>query len=207
MATNKNTLKQWFENGKKPTQEQFWAWMDSYWHKNEEISISQIEELSRILNAKIDAEQLEAYQKKEEGKGLSKNDFTDELLELLSNALQPSNNLSDVENVEQARINLELGNAAQYDVGKEPDQVPTNADIEAEMSQAGYALDYDTNQDKVILIDKQGEEISAVPLPLSAVGKTGKYEDLTGKPDLSVYALNGNTNYLETYLNELNDEY
>ncbi|MBL3545953.1 PEGA domain-containing protein [Chryseobacterium sp. KMC2] len=31
----KNELKAFFENGKVPNQEQFWAWMDSYWHKEE----------------------------------------------------------------------------------------------------------------------------------------------------------------------------
>ncbi|MEN2400602.1 hypothetical protein GKZ90_0012495 [Flavobacterium sp. MC2016-06] len=37
MATDKNILKNWFTTGKKPLQAQFWAWMDSYWHKEEPI--------------------------------------------------------------------------------------------------------------------------------------------------------------------------
>jgi hypothetical protein len=34
----KKELKLYFEKGDKPTQEQFWEWMDSYWHKEEKIS-------------------------------------------------------------------------------------------------------------------------------------------------------------------------
>ncbi|MCS3870480.1 hypothetical protein J3D55_003396 [Chryseobacterium ginsenosidimutans] len=33
----KEELKLYFEKGDKPTQEQFWQWMDSYWHKEEVV--------------------------------------------------------------------------------------------------------------------------------------------------------------------------
>lgn len=35
--TTKAVLKTFFENGNVPGQEQFWAWMDSYWHKEDTI--------------------------------------------------------------------------------------------------------------------------------------------------------------------------
>lgn len=31
-----------FENGKKPPQEDFWNWMESYWHKNDDIDASKV---------------------------------------------------------------------------------------------------------------------------------------------------------------------
>ncbi|MEF9480058.1 hypothetical protein OWR28_22195 [Chryseobacterium sp. 1B4] len=34
----KEELKKYFENGDIPVQEDFWALMDSYWHKDEKIS-------------------------------------------------------------------------------------------------------------------------------------------------------------------------
>ena len=34
----KEEIKRYFENGDKPTQEQFWEWQDSYWHKAEKIN-------------------------------------------------------------------------------------------------------------------------------------------------------------------------
>lgn len=33
----KQELKKYFENGDKPTQEQFWEWQESYWHKDEKL--------------------------------------------------------------------------------------------------------------------------------------------------------------------------
>lgn len=49
MATDKNILKGWFKNLLKPTQEQFWAWMDSYWHKDEKIPAKMIDGLENLV--------------------------------------------------------------------------------------------------------------------------------------------------------------
>ncbi|MGY5552033.1 hypothetical protein ACXA18_09500 [Riemerella anatipestifer] len=58
MATDKNIIKNWFRNGLKPTQEQFWAWQDSYFHKSEKIPQTQIEGLGDSLANKADASQI-----------------------------------------------------------------------------------------------------------------------------------------------------
>jgi hypothetical protein len=56
MATDKNTLKSWFETGDIPTQEQFWALIDSFFHKEESIPITSIAQIENILNGKADKE-------------------------------------------------------------------------------------------------------------------------------------------------------
>ena len=56
--TTINTIKQWFKTGSKPTQEQFWSWMDSYLHKDEMISQNKIQDLNTTLSSKADADQL-----------------------------------------------------------------------------------------------------------------------------------------------------
>jgi len=38
----KEELKLYFENGDQPTQEHFWQWLDSYWHKEEKIDMTKI---------------------------------------------------------------------------------------------------------------------------------------------------------------------
>ncbi|PIF43559.1 leucine rich repeat (LRR) protein [Chryseobacterium sp. 52] len=38
----KQELRLKFENGDKPTQDHFWEWQDSYWHKDEKIEMSKI---------------------------------------------------------------------------------------------------------------------------------------------------------------------
>ena len=48
-TTAKTIIKSWYKNFYKPTQEQFWAWMDSYWHKDEDIPMNKIEGLNEAL--------------------------------------------------------------------------------------------------------------------------------------------------------------
>ncbi|MCD9618174.1 leucine-rich repeat domain-containing protein [Chryseobacterium gleum] len=45
----KEELKKYFENGDIPVQEDFWALMDSYWHKNEKISEGAIENYEKVV--------------------------------------------------------------------------------------------------------------------------------------------------------------
>ena len=91
------TLKQWFSNLKKPTQEQFWAWLDSFWHKSEKIPMASVEGLDKLVEGTASAEQLRKHLNdsnahralfdkkvdKVEGKELSSNDFTNEYKEKL----------------------------------------------------------------------------------------------------------------------------
>ncbi len=57
--TEKNILQNWFVTGAKPTQEQFWAWQESYWHKGENIPTEKILGLSEVLANKVDVEILQ----------------------------------------------------------------------------------------------------------------------------------------------------
>ena len=92
MITQKKTLKKWFSNFMKPAQEHFAAWIDSFWHKSEQIPMSNIEGLNKAIENTVSAKQLlnhlddtnahrNLFDKKvdkEKGKGLSANDFTNE---------------------------------------------------------------------------------------------------------------------------------
>lgn len=49
----RDQLKQWFETGDYPTQQQFWDWIDSYVHNNDSISLSQVAGLITLLNSKL----------------------------------------------------------------------------------------------------------------------------------------------------------
>lgn len=61
MATSISILKTWFTTGKKPTQAQFWAWLDAFWHKDEQIPTSSISGLENALNGKASADQLNSH--------------------------------------------------------------------------------------------------------------------------------------------------
>lgn len=70
-----NTIKQWFKTGSKPTQEQFWSWMDSYLHKDEMISQNKIQDLNTTLSSKADADQL-ANKANADATGLTQENIT-----------------------------------------------------------------------------------------------------------------------------------
>lgn len=54
MATALNTIKNWFKTGLKPTQAQFWATWDSFWHKDDKIPITSVDRLPYYLDQKAD---------------------------------------------------------------------------------------------------------------------------------------------------------
>jgi hypothetical protein len=62
MTTNINTILAWFKTGKKPTQAQFWASWQSFWHKDEMIPQSNINNLTDVLNAKTENDQFNAHE-------------------------------------------------------------------------------------------------------------------------------------------------
>lgn len=62
MATNINTILNWFKTDLKPTQAQFWDSWTSFWHKDEIIPQSSISNLTTVLNAKVEKSQFDAHQ-------------------------------------------------------------------------------------------------------------------------------------------------
>lgn len=77
MATGINTLKKWFSSGLKPKQEQFWAWIDSYFHKNEKIPQSNIEGLDKSLENKAETNHTHSYNDLTDKPNLFSGDYND----------------------------------------------------------------------------------------------------------------------------------
>jgi hypothetical protein len=95
MATDKNTLKNWFKTGLKPTQAQFWAWMDSYWHKDETIPTNKIDGLESALNGKASTQALDNKVDKVPGKSLLSDTEIERLLTLENQDLSLKADLVD----------------------------------------------------------------------------------------------------------------
>ncbi|MDE5424042.1 hypothetical protein L3073_17640 [Ancylomarina sp. DW003] len=106
---SKNTIKSWFKNGTFPNQFHFWDWMDSFFHKDEQIPSGQIENLQNLLDSKVDKKDLpdgdvaitdvsglndalDIKVDKEDGKGLSTEDFTPVLKAKLDAVEKDANN-------------------------------------------------------------------------------------------------------------------
>ncbi len=56
MSAKRNTVRGWFHNFMKPTQEQFWYLFQSIWFKDEKLPVSQISNLAELLNEKAESE-------------------------------------------------------------------------------------------------------------------------------------------------------
>lgn len=52
------TIKNWFRTRLKPTQAQYWDTWDSFWHKDDKLPISTVENLTEILSSKATSEAL-----------------------------------------------------------------------------------------------------------------------------------------------------
>ena len=74
--TTINIIKSWFKTGSKPTQDQFWSWQDSYWHKDEIIPQENIQNLNTTLSSKADADQL-ANKANADATGLTEEQITE----------------------------------------------------------------------------------------------------------------------------------
>jgi hypothetical protein len=61
----KQELKQFFENGDIPKQEEFWDWQESYWHKDEKIPLDKVaydfSQKADLVNGVVPTSQLPSY--------------------------------------------------------------------------------------------------------------------------------------------------
>lgn len=60
-GNTRDELKNWFKTGLKPTQLQFWAVWDSFWHKKDAIPLKSIEGIQEILDQKASVETLQNH--------------------------------------------------------------------------------------------------------------------------------------------------
>ncbi|UOU99156.1 leucine-rich repeat domain-containing protein [Chryseobacterium daecheongense] len=57
----KEELRLYFENGDRPTQNHFWEWQDSYWHKDEKILLKSVESIEKIYPLIVNGEYKGSY--------------------------------------------------------------------------------------------------------------------------------------------------
>jgi hypothetical protein len=56
-----NTIKNWFKTNSKPTQSQFWDTWDSFRHKNEKVSVGDLDGIEELLQDKLEREVFENH--------------------------------------------------------------------------------------------------------------------------------------------------
>ncbi|KMQ69952.1 hypothetical protein ACM39_02625 [Chryseobacterium sp. FH2] len=112
MSTDKTILKSWFVTAAKPTQDQFWAWMDSYYHKNELLSMNSIYGLENILANKAEASALQYLAVKDGSNIENPEQWKDKLDITLLDSNKANKDATELspENVEAWRGTLGVGN-------------------------------------------------------------------------------------------------
>jgi hypothetical protein len=93
---DRNTLKNWYKRGDKPLASQFADWIDSYWHKTENIPASRIDGLQEALNDRAYTEVLN----NEIAERIAADDELLSQIESLPTAVQPDWNQSDDEELD-----------------------------------------------------------------------------------------------------------
>lgn len=59
------TIKSWFTTGSTPTKDHFWAWMDSFFHKDELIPVNKVQGLDELISRKAEAEAFDYHTDKD----------------------------------------------------------------------------------------------------------------------------------------------
>lgn len=198
--TTKETLKKWFRTGEKPTQAQFWAWLESYHHKEETIPAKSVEGLPQLMERSLVQNQFENHQTdplahaelfenkvdKEQGKGLSANDFTDEYKQQLDELAQQEKTEIDTENffLKDEKITLIQGTNTEAPLNFQQGNLtysPRNGQVE--YSENGLFFTHDNQRRQVVFIDDTGLTTQQIAQKLKRIIKgeqfTIKYTDGT----------------------------
>ena len=161
---NLNTIKNWFKTGQKPTQIQFWSAWDSFWHKDEQIPASKIENLDSLLNEKADQEalgnhinstsdDLDGKVDKEDGKELSETNFSKSEKTKLADLSE----ISVTDHLGTPKFTIK--DALSFGSGFLID--PVNKRIEATATQTIYTnIPYNLNRSGGLRITKTGKLVS-----------------------------------------------
>ncbi|SMC75569.1 hypothetical protein [Chryseobacterium sp. YR221] len=120
MSTDKTTLKSWFVTAAKPSQEQFWAWMDSYYHKNELLPMNAVYGLENALANKAEASSLEYFAIKD-GSNIENLEQWKDKLNI--NQLDSKKANKDASGLSQDNI---ISWKSALNVGKLPENIATN---------------------------------------------------------------------------------
>lgn len=188
-TTSRATLKSWFITGVKPIASQFAAWIDSFWHKDDPIPISSIEDLQAALNAKADMDSVnsaieDAIEDLELNVEVQDGSLTEKGIVMLSDTLAVDNTKAATPNL-VAQVNTALAGLIQALAGN----VYTKSEVEAIISAAVNGLDW---KDGVAVF----EDI-AITYPTPELGWLVPVQS-----DGIIYKYNG-TEWVDSYLSVL----
>ncbi len=181
----KQELKQYFENGDIPVQEEFWEWQDSYWHKGEKLPLENIDyDFSQKANlnaSNLDAQNAQLWKDKIETQTSIQNpQLNGNILTVFytgENGVQQSKPV-DLSGLITNDIRIEN---AEYDASQNIITITQNDGSAFHINLSEFSIIPATNPDGSVTLSQEGQE----KVTLKKVAVTGSYNDLSDKPSFS----------------------
>lgn len=178
----KQELKLRFENGDSPSQEDFWEWQDSYWHKEEKIPTTAIDyDLTKKVNSdasNLTPQDVKLWQDKIETQTFIQNpQLNGNVLTVFytgENGVQQSKSV-DLGGLITNDIHIEN---AVYDAAQNMITIIQNNGTSFQINLSEFSIIPTTNPDGSVTLTQESQE----KLVLKKVAVTGSYNDLTDKP-------------------------
>ena len=181
----KQELKQYFENGDIPMQEQFWEWQDSYWHKDEKIPSDTLEyDFSKKADANasnINPQNAQLWKEKIETQTSIQNpELNGNILTIFyvgENGIQQSKSVN-LSSLITNDISIEH---AEYDASQNIITITQNDGSSFPINLSEFSIVPATNPDGSVSLAQEGVE----KIKIHKVGISGSYNDLSDKPPFS----------------------
>lgn len=178
----KQELKQYFENGDIPVQEEFWEWLDAYWHKDEKIPSDTLDyDFSKKADANasnINPQNAQLWKDKIETQTSIQNpELNGNILTIFyvgENGIQQSKSVN-LSSLITKDINIEN---AEYDASQNIITITQNDGSSFPINLSEFSIVPATNPDGSVSLVQEGVE--KVKIHKAAI--SGSYNDLSDKP-------------------------
>jgi hypothetical protein len=178
----KQELKQYFENGDIPVQEEFWEWQNSYWHKDEKLPLSNIDydfaKKADVNASNLSTQNAQQWKDKIETQTSIQNpELNGNILTVFytgENGAQQSKSV-DLSGLITNDISIEN---AEYDASQNTITITQNDGSAFQVNLSEFSIIPTTNADGSVTLTQEGQE----KVILKKVAVSGSYNDLTDKP-------------------------
>lgn len=181
----KQELKQYFENGDIPVQEEFWEWQDSYWHKDEKLPLQNIDydfaKKADVNASNLSTQNAQLWKDKIETQTSIQNpELNGNILTVFytgENSVQQSKSV-DLSGLITNDIHIKN---AEYNASQNIITITQNDGSAFQINLSEFSIIPTTNADGSVTLTQEDQE----KVTLKKVAVSGSYNDLTDKPSFT----------------------
>ncbi|PQA94489.1 hypothetical protein B0A69_08465 [Chryseobacterium shigense] len=181
----KQELKQYFENGDIPVQEEFWEWQNSYWHKDEKLPLQNIDydfdKKADVNASNLSTQNAQLWKDKIETQTSIQNpELNGNILTVFytaENGIQQSKSV-DLSSLITNDIHVEN---ADYNASQNVITITQNDGSVFQINLSEFSIIPTTNADGSVTLAQEGQD----KVVLKKIAISGSYNDLTDKPSFA----------------------